>query len=233
MTNKLIKLDRIRSVEEAATVEGLGADLIGVSLGPDPRFYDDRAVTIERAAAIGAALERATLVAAMELKDRDLVMRTVAATRAGLVQPITGAIPTPEVRAALSDAGVGIVYDNLEIAHDDDPGWIFSAYADTPELDSVLFQAEVLPEYREAWAFLRDKAPEYEQEFQIADLNELGRERPLLVGLDFTPDNLHEIIAAIPQVRGIALTIAGKARRGDARFHSYADALRVLRTLGG
>jgi hypothetical protein len=233
MTNKLIKVDRIRSAEEAAAVERLGVDMVGVSLSPDPRFYDDRVVTVDQAAKIGEVLERATLVTAMELKDRDLVMRTVAATRAGMVQPITGAIPAPEVRATLSDSGIGIVYGNIEIAHDDDPGWVFSPYADTPYLNAALFQADVLPEYRESWAFLRDKAPEYDEEFQIADLNELGRGRSLVVGLDFAPDNLQEIMAAIPEVRGIALTIAGKARRGDARFHSYADALRVLQTIGG
>ncbi len=49
------------------------------------------------------------------------MLRTVAATRAGMVQPITGAIPPADVRAALSDAGVGIVYGKIEIAHDDDP----------------------------------------------------------------------------------------------------------------
>jgi len=233
MTNKLIKVDRVRSAEEAARLEALGADLVGVSLVTDPRFADDRTVTAERAAAIGAALQRATFVTAMELAgDPDRVLRTVAATRAGMVQPITGAIPPPAVRSALSDAGIGIVYANLEIAHDDDPGWVFSAYADVPDLNAVLFQADILPEYRDSWTFLRDRAPEYEEEFQIGDLNELGRERPLLVGLDYTPDNTREIIGALPEVRGLALTLAEQGRRGDARFHRYADAVRVLEAAG-
>jgi hypothetical protein len=148
----LIKVDRVRSAAEAAGLEALGADLIGVSLTADPRFYDDRAVTVEQAAAIGGALQPATLVTAIELgKDPDRVLRTVAATRAGMVQPITG-----------------------------------------------------------------------------ADLDELGRERPIVVGLDFTPDNVREIVAALPSVRGIALTLAEQGRRSDARFHRYADAVRVL-----
>ncbi|WP_125807625.1 hypothetical protein [Actinoplanes sp. ATCC 53533] len=233
MTNRLIKVDRVRSATEAARLEALGADLVGVSLTADARFSDDRTVTVEQAAVIGGALRRATLVTAMELgRDPGGVLRTVAATRAGMVQPITGAIPPADVRAALSDAGVGIVYGAIEIAHDDDPGWIFSAYADVPDLNAVLFHADVLPEYRESWAFLRDRAPEYEEEFQIADLNELGRERPLVVGLDFTPDNVGEIAGALPGVRGIALTLAEQGRRSDARFHRYDDAVRVLEEAG-
>ncbi|MEU8228339.1 hypothetical protein AB0C12_01920 [Actinoplanes sp. NPDC048967] len=229
MTNKLIKVDRVRSAAEAAGLEALGADLVGVSLTADPRFYDDRTVTVEQAAVIGRALQRATLVTAMELgKDPARVLRSVAATRAGMVQPITGAIPPPEVREALAGAGVGIVYGGIEIAHDDDPGWVFSAYAGEPDLNAVLFHVDVLPEYRDSWRFLRDRAPEYEEEFQIADLDELGRERPIVVGLDFTPDNVREIVTALPSVRGIALTLAEQGRRSDARFHRYADAVRVL-----
>jgi hypothetical protein len=234
MTNKLIKVDRVRSAAEAARLEALGADLVGVSLTVDPRFHDDRTVTLEQAAEIGRALERATFVTAMELAGHpDRVLRTVAATRAGMVQPITGAIPPPEVRAALSDAGIGIAYGNLEIAHDDDPGWIFSAYADVKDLNAVLFQADVLPEYRDSWTFLRDRAPEYEEEFQIGDLNELGRERPLVVGLDFTPANAGEIAGTLSEVRGFALTLAEQGRRGDVRFHRYPDAVQILEALAG
>ncbi len=38
--NRLIEVDRVRSAEEAAGLEALGADLIGVALTADPRFSD-------------------------------------------------------------------------------------------------------------------------------------------------------------------------------------------------
>jgi phosphoribosylanthranilate isomerase len=233
MTNKLIKVDRVHSVSEAVALEGAGADMIGVALSPDPRFADDRVVTVEEAAAIGKSLARATLVTTMELTDRDRVLRTAAAIRTSVVQPITSAVPPQEVRTALSDAGVGVAYSGLEINHDDDPSWVFSAYKETPDLNAVLFQADVLPEYRGSWKFLRDESPEYEDEFQISDLNDLAREWPLVVNLDFTPDNIKEVLAALPDVRGIAFTLAGRARRGDVHFHQYADVLRVLGAVGG
>jgi hypothetical protein len=230
MTNKLIFVDRAGSAAEAVELERSGADLIGVSLVADPRFFDERTVTAENAALIAKTLQRADLVATMELSaDPGRVLRTVSAVGARMVQPITGAIPPAGVRAALDEAGVGIMYGGIEISHDDDPGWVFGAYADTPGLNAALFRADVLPEYRDSWAFLRDKAPEFDEEFQVADLDALARERPMVVGLDFTPGNVAEIMAALPAVRGLALTLGGQARRGDVRFHPYAAALDVVR----
>ena len=228
MTTGLIKVDRVGSAGEAAELEALGAGLVGVSLAPDPRLADDRTVSVDQAVAIGQALDRSTLVAAMELgRDPEAVLRVVALVGAGMVQPITGAIPPIEVRTALRDTGVGIAYGNVEVSHDDDPSWVFSAYADVPDLNAALFHLDVLTEYRESWAFLRDRSPEYPQEFQVGDLDELGLTRPV-VGLDFRPDNVREIIDALPNVRGIALTLGGQGRRSDVRFHHYADAVRVL-----
>ncbi|AGL18679.1 hypothetical protein [Actinoplanes sp. N902-109] len=228
----MIKVDRVRSVREATAFEQLGAGLIGVALSPDPRFEDSRTLRVEEAAEIGRALRSAAPVAIMELDDDPGRIRRVAgAVGAKLVQPVTVVVPPAEVRAALSDAGIGIVYAGLEIAHDDDPGWIFGDYDATPELGAVLFQAEVLPEFPDSWAFLRDKSPEFEDEFQIADLNELAAGHPLLVGFDWTAGNVKDIVAALPEVRGMALTLAERARRPDARCHLYTDALRVLQAL--
>lgn len=229
MTSKLIKVDRVRSADEAVEVEQLGADLIGVALSPDPRFDDDRTLTVEQAATVGQALRRAHLVVISEIADDPAqVLRTAEATGARLVQPALSRVPAPEVRVALRAAGIGIVCGGIEINHDDDPSWPFNHLTDAPDLEPTLVQADVLPEYEGSWAFLRDESPEYEDEFQIADLNELGRQHPLLAGLDFTPDNLTEILDALPSVRGILFTLADSARRGGVRFHPYAEVLRIL-----
>jgi hypothetical protein len=227
MSGELVKVDRVRSTAEAAALEAAGAGLIGVEIDPDPRFADARTLTVGEATAVRAALRRATLVAALDVTgDPAQIVRTIAAVGAGLVQPIGAAVPAPAVLAALDRVGIGIVHAGIEIAHDDDPSWVFSRYGD----GAALFQADVLPEYRDAWAFLRDRAPEYDEEFQIADLDELGRRRPLVVGLDLTPDNVAEIVAALPAVRGIALTLADGVRRDDVHVHSYDEALRVVRS---
>jgi hypothetical protein len=234
MTNDLIKVDRVRSPDEATVLEKLGVDLLGVDLTPDPRFDDGREISIERAAEIDQVLGRATLVPVLDLTDDpDHILYIARVVRAQLVQPARLAVPPAEVRAALSEAGIGIVYGGIEIAHDDDPGWVLSEYTAEPDLEVSFFQADVLPEYRDSWAFLRDRSPEYEEEFQIADLDYLATEHPLVVGLNYTPDNVREILGALPHVRGLVLTLADRTRRGGVRFHSYLDTLNTLQALSG
>jgi hypothetical protein len=232
MTNKLISVGRVRSVAEATALERLGVDLVGVAVDPDPRFDDDRTVTVEEAAVIGAGLGRATLSVTMRLgEDVGQALRVVAATTARLVQPVTARMPSAGVRVALREAGIGITYGGIEISHDDDPSWIFSRYAGVPDLNAAYFHADVLPEYRDSWAFLRDKSPEYPDEFQIEDLEGLAAEYPMLVGLDFTPGNIREIAEAVPSARGLAITLAEGATRGDARFHTFVQAAQVIEGL--
>jgi len=234
MTNDLIKVDRVRSADEAAALERLGADLLGIDLAPDPRFDDGREMSVEGAAEIDRVLERATLVPVLDLSaDPGRILRVARAVRARMVQSSRRAVPPADVRAALSDAGIGIVYAGIEIAHDDDPGWVLSDYTGERDLGVSFFQADVLPEYRDSWAFLRDRSPEFEDEFQIADLDGLAAEQPLVVGLDFTPGNVREIRDSLPHVRGLVLTLAERARRKGVRFHSYADTVAVLRALQG
>ncbi|MBU2667429.1 hypothetical protein KOI35_28350 [Actinoplanes bogorensis] len=232
--NKLIKVDRVRSVDEAIALEKLGTDLIGVDLAPDPRFDDGREITVEQAVEIDTALSRASLVPVMNLDDDPgRIVQTAQAVHARMVQPVRRAVLSADVRAGLSEAGIGIVCAGIEIAHDDDPGWVISDYTAQPDLEVSFFQADVLPEYHDSWAFLRDRAPEYEQEFQVTDLNDLAIAHPLLVGLDFTADNVREIADTLSPVRGWVFTLGERARRGGVRFHSYADALTTLEALRG
>jgi hypothetical protein len=234
MTNELVKIDRVRSVDEAVAVERLGVGMVGVALGPDPRFDDDRAVPVELAAEIGKSLRHATLVAAMDLGgDPGRVLRIAGSAGAGLVQSGSGAVPPPEVRAALAGAGIGIVYAGIEISHDDDPSWVLSRYADVPDLGAVLFQADVLGEYRDSWRFLLEESPAYPEEFQIDDLNQLGREHDLVATLDFTPANVAEIAAGLPGIRGVALPLGDRAARGDVHRFTFDEAVAVLTALGG
>ncbi|MEV6302198.1 hypothetical protein AB0M02_22470 [Actinoplanes sp. NPDC051861] len=230
MTIKVIKVDRVGSADEATTLEALGAGVIGVDVDVDPRFADDRTLDAGHVARIRQEIRRAKIAVAMNLHaDPAHVVERARLTGADLVQPITSAIPPHPVRLALRDAGIGIVYAGIEISHDDDPGWVFGTYDDTPDLNASLFQVEVLPEYRDSWAFLRDRSPEFEDEFQIDDLVDLARDRPITVGLDLTTQNLGEVAAALVTVQGFTVTLAERATRADARHRSYVEIVDILK----
>ncbi|BBH71839.1 hypothetical protein ACTI_85240 [Actinoplanes sp. OR16] len=232
MTTKTVKVDRVRSAAEAASLEAHGADIIGVCIDPDPRFADDRTITVETAVEIRKALRGTPLALAMNLHaDPADVLRVVAAVGVEWVQTITTAIPPHPVRLALRGAGIGIIYASIDISHDDDPSWVFSRYDAEPDINAAMFQVEVLTEYANSWAFLRDSSPEYEEEFQIEDLDELAQSRPVLTSLDVSPDNLDEILARLPHVRGLSMTLGEQPTRGDVRFHALPRILQVLEAL--
>ncbi|MEU4422066.1 hypothetical protein AB0F81_15685 [Actinoplanes sp. NPDC024001] len=224
-----MKVDRVASLAEATTLESIGAGMIGVEIAPNPRFADSRTVTVDQAAQIRQMLRNSTLTVSMDLgTDPDHVVRLALRSGADFVQPLTSGIPPHPVRVALRDAGIGIVYAGVEISHDDDPGWIFSAHDGTPDLNAAFFQVEVLPEYRDSWAFLRDRSPEFEEEFQIEDLDELGGSHPLIAGLDLGPGNVGQIATSLPRVRGLSLTLAERTERTDVHFHSFSEATAAL-----
>jgi hypothetical protein len=237
MTNRLVKVDRVGTPREAAELERLGADLLTVDLVSDPRFAaaDGRVVTLDQALEIAKVLQRATLVPVLDLAGMEPRRTVEVATRLGArnVQPMVRSVPPRLVRDLLSDEGIGIVYGTIEINHDDDPAWIFGDFDDQDDLDAAFFQVDVLPEYEDSWEFLRDRAPEYEdEEFQIADLDDLAGRYPIVAGLDWSPANVHEVLAAVPNLRGLSFTLAGQARFGGVRFFSYEDVLATLRALG-
>lgn len=231
MTNRLIKVDRVRSAFEAVALEDLGADLIAVDLAVNGRFADHRTLTIAEAVDIADSLRRTAVVAAMDLTHGDPanVITTVHRVGATLVQPLVNAVPPQAMRSALLSAGIGIVYAGIELSHDDDPSWVFSGHDDHPDLNATMFQLDVFSEYKDAWQFLRDESPEYPEEFQIDDLNQLAATRPILATLDFTPENVAEVLGRLPAITGIALVLAEHASRTDLHFHSFSNTLEVLK----
>ncbi|MFI6078824.1 hypothetical protein ACIA5C_45660 [Actinoplanes sp. NPDC051343] len=52
-----------------------------------------------------------------------------------------------------------------------------------------------------------------------------------LVGLDFTATNIREIRAALPEVRGLAVTLADRATRPGTRSNTYLSTRRALEAL--
>ena len=231
MTDKIIKVDRVGSAAEAAALESAGADIIGVEIDPSPRFDDDRTVGGEVVTDIRRALRGPHLAVTMNLHAEPAdVLHRVRSAGADLVQSTTSALPPAPVRSALRDAGIGVVYAGIEISHDDDPAWVFDAHDDAPDLQAALFQVDVLPEYPGSWAFLRDRSPEFEDEFQVEDLDRLARSRPLIAGFDLTAANYGEIAARLPHVRGFAFTLADQPGPG-VRCHSFAAALTVLQAI--
>lgn len=228
----VIKVDRVCSLEEAKSFEALGATHISVALNPDPRFEDERSVSRDSARSIKQGLRKAKLVGELDFTlEPSRAVDMAIGVGFDAVQPSGTHIPSQDIRNTLSRQGIGLIYANIEVAHDDDPSWILSRYDDEGELNCIFFQVDLLPEYRNSWDVLRNESPDYEDEIQIEDIKQLSSIHDIVVITDYTPDNILEIAEALPEAMGVALVLGSKPTRSDARCFDPAQALEILRTL--
>lgn len=228
----VIKIDRVRTSAEAEMIEALGATMIGVSLHPDPRFQDDRIISVESALAIKRSLKGAKYVGELDFFNYPAQSLEIARTvEFDYVQPQDGRALPADLRHALRVAGMGVIYANIEVSHDDDPAWILSRYEDEIDLDAAYFQISLLSEYEDSWHFLTHESPDYEEEIQVEDINQLSQQHNVLVVLDYTPHNVLEIIHTFSAIQGIALVLGDKSSRDDLHYMHLSTAETILRTI--
>lgn len=242
----LVKVQRVRSADEAMTLERLGVDIIGVSLAPEHGaglFDDDRALSVAAAEAVGQSLTRARLALALAdpvtddaAEVLDLARRCAAAH---ILVPAFD-LPAPAVTHALAAARIGLIVGRLDASHDDDPGWILSPLDDlNGELDeglddasAVTAEVQLLPDHDGAWHFLTTECPKFPDDLQLADIEALAHTRSLLVSVDATPGNVHDILQTLPSIQGISLTLGTlTAGRYDVHVIGFDDAAAVVRTI--
>ncbi len=226
---KIIKVDRVKSVNEAQTLENLGANLISVSLNRDPRFSDDRTVTIDTAVAIEKTLQSCKYVGEFIFNGEysfNEFSKIVERVEFDFVQ-LVGAETLPiDLYKDLETKGIGVIYC-VEASHDDDPAWILSHFTDK-EFNVSYFQVDLLPEYLNSWNFLKNESPKYPEELQIEDINQIGEEHPLLISLDYSASNALEILNSMSTIRGISIVLGESALREDVHYFQYSKALEVL-----
>ena len=231
--NKFIKkVSRVKSITEANLLEESGANLIGVCLSNNFKFDDERIVTEETALSISKVLKEAKIFGELCIDDEtNYIIKLVKRLNLDYVQPIGQSIPSSELREALAEENVGIIYSNIEVSHNEDPSWILSRYSDEKNLNLSFFQIDLLPEYKYSWQFLTEESPEYPEEIQIDDIDELGKENPLLLTLDFNPNNVLDILRRISSIKGIGMEIGNSPKRNDFHHFNYSEATEVLEKL--
>jgi hypothetical protein len=125
---------------------------------------------------------------------------------------------------ALAAAGVSLVYAGIQATYDTDPSWVLARYLEGGLPQPAFYEVQLLTDIDGAWESLRDRCPEYPEELQVADLDEIAARHALSLGLDFTPSNVVEILARIPHALGVSLTL-GTERAWDTGVHLVDPAL--------
>ncbi|KHD08375.1 hypothetical protein PN36_33890 [Candidatus Thiomargarita nelsonii] len=225
----IIKVDRVSSVQEATELQNLGVNIIGVSLKSETLFDDKRQVSKEMACSIRECLVSAKLCGEVDIND-DLVTLT---RNCGfdLIQCSKTEIPENSIRKVLKELGVGLVYSGIEASYEDDPSWILSHFEKEKELYASYFHVDLLTDIDDSWNFLKKECPKYPDELQIDDINQIASQHPLIITLDFSANNIIEIIESFHKSQGVNFTLGTKPALVDFHWLDYAELIKILLVL--
>lgn len=225
----LVKVDRISSIEEALHLQQLGVDIISICLTPEPRFQDSRYVSQYVADEINNLLIDSRLCC--ELESVNTHVDLIQNHRFDYIQCPERTPLNPQSKKVLKEADTGIIYSGIQACHDDDPNWIVNPIENEQTFYKRFFQIDILPDVNNSWNFLKTESPKYEECLQIKDINALAYEFPLIISVDFQPDNIKDVLDYFPNIKGISFTLGENPTRDDFHWISYSELITILNVL--
>lgn len=232
--NKIIKVDRVCSLDEAIMLEKLGVNIIGVFAKKSSLFADDREFGINQIYDLKKALNKAKLC--FNISDSDIshaqCIPLIKSLGVDYVQIQGNNLPPREFRNALKQMAIGIIYSQISMSYDDDPSWIVSHFDQIQDLNEAYFQLELLTDITNSWHFLKNECPQKPDEFQIEDIENLAYQYPCLITLDFNCHNIREIDLRFKNIKGFNFTL-GKLLPPKYHLHTieFNELTQVLKLL--
>lgn len=213
-----IKVDRVQSLEFAKKLEGLGVNLIGISLA---QFTPKDMILLRRN--LSQDIKIALEISSRE--DLSLAAELIVEYQIDYLQ-----IPQRiycSIKKSIERNKIPVILSGLEASYDDDPSWILPLVKDKSTI--AFYQIDLLPDMVDSWNFLKQETPQFQNELQINDLVVLGQQAPLLITTNFSSDNVEEIIYSLPSAQGVFLTISSEEKFA----HSFTenDLIKILEAL--
>jgi len=228
----IIKVDRVCSPEEAAELQNLGADIISVSLGEQSEVENNRQVTENMARTIRKSLVNAKFCG--EITNQAGLDHTISLIHHcgfDLIQASAINIPELTFRQTASQSGIRFIYSGIEASYDDDPAWILSSFDESEKLEAAYFQVDLLSDVEGSWNFFKNECPKYSEELQIDDINQISAQYPLIISLDFSVENIVEIIEHFENVQGFWFTLGACQKSNDPHLIEYSELVNILKIL--
>jgi len=229
MSKIITKVDRVSTVKEAIKFQELDVDIIGISLSKNINFIDNRDIGEDAALEIIKALNKAKSVVEISVNNNlNQILDMIKKLEVDYFQPLGKEILPIDFRKELYKKGVGIIYSDIQVSYDDDPSWILSSFLSEEKLNSCYYQIDILGDMENSWQFLKRDCPQYPEELQIDDINNLAQQYPLLITLDFSTDNLLQIIKSMPNIKGVSMILGDNPCRNDIHNFQYSEVLNIL-----
>jgi hypothetical protein len=228
--NLIVKVDRVRNSDEAIAFQELGVNLIGVSLGERDIFDDDRKLSEDQVGLISQSLKSSQLVIDISyLSDETRISRLPKLVEFDYFQVNEYKISkfldrNPDIQNKRA------IFSPVCLSHDEDPSWLFDGL---DKKDYSYFQLDVLGDIDQSWNFLASTAMEEPDDVQIEDISKLTIEYPSLLTIDFSVDNINDVLNSFPHICGISFTLGQSPHRNDIHCFEYSEVIQVLKVLRG
>jgi hypothetical protein len=227
--NKVIKIDRVNSIEEALELESLGVQIICVELDPIYTFYDRRKISLDMAHEIRHSLKKSALCCEF-LDISKYSFDTIKSLNCKYIQCSRFSIIREDIRQDLASGKIGIIYSDFNISYDHDASWIMIRFEDeNPEtLNASFYDIDLINDFEKSWDFLVNECPKHSELLQVREINELASSYPILVSIDYSIDNITEILNTISNMKGMSFRLGENPQRNDVRCISYYKLIELL-----
>lgn len=205
--DKIIKVDRVFTVEEALRLESVGATIVSVMLLQEDDYNETRAVTKDCAASIRKYLKTAKFCIEMYPShwESPNFLPWLLEIRPDYVQVIHNYMPSLETQVEYSSHGFRFFIDRYEVSSDYDPDWIIPLPSGA--LKSSIFQVDVFGDYLDSWEALNTIFPDIPDEINAKDVDDKAKEHNMVITTNFSPKNVENIITSLPHVLGFYLML--------------------------
>jgi hypothetical protein len=226
---KVIKVDRVNSIEEATELESLGVQIICVEIDPIYTFHDGRKISLDMAHEIRHSLKRSSLCCEF-LDMSKYSFDIIKSLNCKYIQCSRFSIIREDIRQKLASEEIGIIYSDFNISYDHDASWIMTRFEDeNPEtLNASFYDIDLINDFEKSWDFFVNECPKHSELLQVYEINELASSYPILVSIDYSTDNITEILNTISNIKGMSFRLGENPQRNDVRYISYSELIELL-----
>lgn len=228
----IIKVDRVKTLDELKELHNCNVDIIGIDLGEDSTlFCDERTLSTNEALrivkeikgtklAIWASLENPNLISVLEDVRPDYLQISVNELR----------MPSNLEKLKVLLPQTKIIYADIRVSFDDDPSWVLSMIPLWARQKDSIYQIDFFGDMEGSWDQVSGE-PEYVEEFNLNDVKTLCNDYRVIGSMDYNENNLDEILKTVPELSGVAFILAENANIDDFHFFSFERTKELLKSI--
>jgi hypothetical protein len=218
--NFKIKIDRVKSLEQALELENLNVNIISIYLKED--------VDINLLLELKRNLNYTKI--AIEISDNIDLQSIIRTSKPDFIQISNNKHLSSEDIEVLKKFNINIIYSEITASYDDDPSWLI--LNNNSPFKNYFYQIDFLGDVKNSWNFLKNEVSKYKEELQIKDIIDLGESYPIMISLDFSSENISEIISDLKTIKGFYMTLkSDDLERNDIHYFDYKDVIQILENL--